>query len=110
MIICSLGRPFDVTCLDDATVVVSTNNGIEIININSTKTKRRIKTSRPNRGITHHNGVLLISLIDFTVGCCITNTICAWLSFVVLITTDGGLVSIDMDPNVVIVDTTNLAR
>ena len=59
VITCSLGRPFDVTCLDDATVVVSTNNGIEIININSTKTERRIKTSRPSRGITHHNGVLL---------------------------------------------------
>ena len=59
VITCSLGRPFDVTSLDDATVVVSTNNGIEIININSTKTERRIKTSRPSRGITHHNGVLL---------------------------------------------------
>ena len=59
VIICSLGRPFDVTCLDDATVVVSTNNGIEIININSTKTERCIKTSKPCRGITHHNGVLL---------------------------------------------------
>ena len=59
VITCSLGRPFNVTCLDDATVVVSTNNGIEIININSTKTERRIKTSRPSRGITHHNGVLL---------------------------------------------------
>jgi ABC-type Mn2+/Zn2+ transport system ATPase subunit len=39
-------------------------------------------------------------LIDFTVGCCIADTICACLSFVVLITTDGGLVSIDTDPNV----------
>jgi hypothetical protein len=115
VIICSLGRPFDVTCLDDATVVVSTNNGIEIININSTKTERRITTSRPSRGITHHNGipfgisnlvckVRLISLTDFTVGCCITDTICVCLSFVVLIATDGGLVSIDTDPNVVTVD------
>ena len=57
VITCSLGDPFDVTCLDDATVVVSTNNGIEIININSTKTERCIKTSKPCRGITH--GVLL---------------------------------------------------
>jgi hypothetical protein len=32
---CSLGRPFDVTCLDDTTVA-----GIEIIKINSTKTKK----------------------------------------------------------------------
>jgi hypothetical protein len=59
VITCSLGRPFDVTCLDDATVVVSRNNGIEIININSTKTERRIKTSKPCYGITHHNGILL---------------------------------------------------
>jgi hypothetical protein len=58
VIICSLGMPFDVTCLDDATVVVSTNNGIEIININSTKTERRITTSRPSRGITHHSILL----------------------------------------------------
>jgi len=55
----SLWSPFDVTCLDDTTVVVSTDNGIEIINIDSTKTKRRIKTSKPCYGITHHNGVLL---------------------------------------------------
>jgi hypothetical protein len=33
---CSLGYPFDVTCLDDTTIAVSTINGIEIININST--------------------------------------------------------------------------
>ena len=59
VITCSMGDPFDVACLDDATVVVSTNNGIEIININSTKTERCIKTIKPCRGITHHNGVLL---------------------------------------------------
>jgi len=58
VITCSLGDPFDVTCLYDATVVVSTTNGIEIININSTKTERRIETSKPCYGITHHNGVL----------------------------------------------------
>jgi hypothetical protein len=56
---CSLGYPFDVTCLDDTTVAVSTYSGIEIINIESTKTERRITTSKPCRGITHHNGVLL---------------------------------------------------
>jgi low affinity Fe/Cu permease len=43
-------------------------------------------------------------LIDFTDGGCITDIICACLAFIVLITTDGGLVSIDTDPNVVIVD------
>jgi DNA-binding beta-propeller fold protein YncE len=56
---CSRRRFFDVTCLDNTTVAVSTYNGIEIININSTKTERRIETSRPCYGITHHNGVLL---------------------------------------------------
>ena len=56
---CSLGKPFDVTCLDDTTVAVSTDSGIEIININSTKIERRIKTSKICCGITHHNGVLL---------------------------------------------------
>ena len=56
---CLLGNPFDVTCLDDTTVAVSTYNGIEIININSTKTERRIKSSKLCYGITHHNGVLL---------------------------------------------------
>ena len=59
VITCLPSNSFDVTCLDDTTVVVSTNNGIEIININSTKTGRCIKTSKPCRGITHHNGVLL---------------------------------------------------
>jgi hypothetical protein len=112
---------------------VSTDNGIEILNIDSKKTERRIKTSKPCFGITHHNGVLLwceyqrgiqmmyfsddrvitlveqftlslISLIDITDGCCITEIICACSAFVVLITTDGGLVSIDTDPNVVIVE------
>jgi len=53
---CSL---FDVTCLDDTTVAVSTINGIEIININSTKTERYIKTSKTCHGIAYHNGVLL---------------------------------------------------
>jgi hypothetical protein len=59
VISCSLGYPFDVTCLDDTTVAVSTYSGIEIINIESTKTERRITISKPCRGITHHNGVLL---------------------------------------------------
>jgi hypothetical protein len=56
---CSPSNPFDVTYLDDTTVAVPTHNGIEITNINSTKTERRIKTSKPCDGITHHNGVLL---------------------------------------------------
>ena len=59
VISCSLGYLFDVTCLDDTTAAVSTYNGIEIINMDSTKTKRRIKTSKPCHGITYHNGVLL---------------------------------------------------
>jgi hypothetical protein len=37
---CSRGNWLDVTCLDDTTVAV-TGNDIEIINIDSTKTKRR---------------------------------------------------------------------
>jgi hypothetical protein len=62
VIICSLGKPFDVTCLDDTSVAVSTGSAIEILNINSTKVERRIKIikiSKPCHGITHHNGVLL---------------------------------------------------
>jgi DNA-binding beta-propeller fold protein YncE len=55
----SLVNPFDITCLDDTTVAVSTNNGIEIINIDSTKPERRIQSSKQCRGITYHNGVLL---------------------------------------------------
>jgi hypothetical protein len=39
--------------------------------------------------------VSLISLIDFTDGGCITDIICACLAFIVFITTDGGLVSIE---------------
>jgi DNA-binding beta-propeller fold protein YncE len=58
-ITCSQCHPFDVTCLDDTTVAVSTKTGIEILNINSTKTERVIETSQPCYGITHHNGVLL---------------------------------------------------
>jgi DNA-binding beta-propeller fold protein YncE len=58
-ITCLPGNSFDVTCLDDTTVAVSTSNGIEIININSTKTERRIQTSKPCFGVTYHNGVLL---------------------------------------------------
>jgi hypothetical protein len=59
VITCSLDKPLDVTCLDDTTVAVSTYNGIEIININSTKNERVIETSEPCDGITHHNGVLV---------------------------------------------------
>ena len=61
VITCSLGYLFDVTCLDDTTVAVSTSNGIEIIDVESTKTERHIKTSKPCNGITHHNGVLVWS-------------------------------------------------
>ena len=56
---CSPRDSLDVTCLDDTTVAVSTENGIEIINIDSTKTERRIKTCSPCHGITHNNELLL---------------------------------------------------
>ena len=56
---CSLGAPFDVTYLDDRTVAVSTDKGIEMINIDTKKTERRINTSQRCYGITYHNGVLL---------------------------------------------------
>jgi DNA-binding beta-propeller fold protein YncE len=56
---CSMGYPFDVTYLDDRTVAVATNNGIEIINIDTEKTGRRINISQWCCGITYHNGVLL---------------------------------------------------
>jgi hypothetical protein len=41
-ITCSMGYSFDVTYLDDRTVAMSTWNGIEIINIDTKKTERRI--------------------------------------------------------------------
>jgi hypothetical protein len=56
---CSMGYPFDVTYLDDRTVAVSTDKGIEMINIDTRKTERRINTSQRCYGITYHNGVLL---------------------------------------------------
>jgi DNA-binding beta-propeller fold protein YncE len=59
VITCSLGYLFDVTCLDDTTVAVSTSNGIEIIDVESPETERHIKTSNPCNGITHHNGALV---------------------------------------------------
>jgi DNA-binding beta-propeller fold protein YncE len=55
----SMSYPFDVTYLDDRTVAVSASNGIEIINIDTKKTERRINTSQWCYGITYHNGVLL---------------------------------------------------
>jgi DNA-binding beta-propeller fold protein YncE len=54
-----MSYPFDVTYLDDRTVAVSASNGIEIINIDTIKTERRINTSERCYGITYHNGVLL---------------------------------------------------
>ena len=54
-----MGYPFDVTYLDDRTVAVSTDKGIEMINIDTRKTERRINTSQRCYGITYHNGVLL---------------------------------------------------
>jgi hypothetical protein len=43
---CVLGYPFGVTYLDDRTVAVSADNGIEIINIDTKKTERCINTSK----------------------------------------------------------------
>jgi DNA-binding beta-propeller fold protein YncE len=54
-----MSYPFDVTYLDDRTVAVATNNGIEIINIDTKKTERCINTSQWCSGITYHHGVLL---------------------------------------------------
>jgi outer membrane protein assembly factor BamB len=56
---CSMSYPIDVTYLDDRTVAVSTSTGIEIINIDTNETERRINTSQWCCGITYHNGVLL---------------------------------------------------
>jgi hypothetical protein len=59
VILCSLRSPFDVTYLDNRTVAVSAYNGIEIINIDTKITERRINSSKWCSGITYHNGVLL---------------------------------------------------
>ena len=56
---CTMSYPFDVTYLDDRNVAVSSSTGIEIINIDTNKTERRINTSQSCYGITYHNGVLL---------------------------------------------------
>ena len=56
---CSLRFLLDVTYLDDRTVAVSADNGIEIINIDTKKRERRINTGQWCYGITYHNGVLL---------------------------------------------------
>jgi hypothetical protein len=53
----------------------------------------------------HFRPKYVISLIHFTYGYCITEIICACFSFIVLITTDGGLGPIDTDPNIFRVDT-----
>jgi DNA-binding beta-propeller fold protein YncE len=56
---CSLSQPRDVTYIDETTVAVSTNKGIEIINIDTKYSERSINTSQGCHGITYHNGVLL---------------------------------------------------
>ena len=56
---CSLSAPYDVTNIDDRNVAVSAGNGIEIINIDTKKTERRINTGQRCSGITYHNGILL---------------------------------------------------
>jgi DNA-binding beta-propeller fold protein YncE len=59
VILCSMSYTFDVTYLDNKTVAVSSYNGIQIINIDTNETERRINTSERCYGITYHNGVLL---------------------------------------------------
>jgi hypothetical protein len=47
-------RCIDVTYLDDRTVAVAADNCIEIINIDTKKTERRINTGQCCYGITYH--------------------------------------------------------
>jgi hypothetical protein len=56
---CSMLYLVDVTYLDDRTVAVSGDNCIEIINLDTKTTERRINTGQYCYGITYHNGVLL---------------------------------------------------
>jgi hypothetical protein len=98
----------------DGGCITDIDNGITIINIDTNKTETRINTSQRCSGITYHHGVLLwcevkrgiqmMKLSDDRITTLITDIICACLAFIVLITTDGELVSIETDPNDVIVD------
>ena len=58
-ITCSPYYPLDVTLIDDSTVAVSTSSGIRIINIDTKRTERVIKTTNNCYGIAYHKGTLL---------------------------------------------------
>ena len=58
-ITCSPHHSRDVTLIDDSTVAVSTSGGIRIINIDTKRTERVIKTTSRCYGIAYHKGVLL---------------------------------------------------
>jgi hypothetical protein len=58
-ITCSPYSPRDVTLIDDSTVAVSTSGGIRIINIDTKRTERVIKTTSRCYGIAYHKGTLL---------------------------------------------------
>ena len=48
------------TLIDDITVVVSTSNDIRIINIDTKRTERVIKTTNSCYGMAYHKGALLL--------------------------------------------------
>ena len=58
-ITCSPYYPHDVTLIDDSTVAVSTSGDIRIINIDTKRTERFIKTTSRCYGIAYHKGTLL---------------------------------------------------
>ena len=58
-ITCSPYYPHDVTLIDDSTVAVSTAGDIHIINIDTKRTERVIKTTSRCYGIAYHKGTLL---------------------------------------------------
>ncbi|CAG2251627.1 TRIM2_3 [Mytilus edulis] len=51
--------PFDVTCIKDNEVAISTSRGIHIIHIDSRTILKGIQTSGECRGIAHNNGTLI---------------------------------------------------
>ena len=59
-ITCSPYYPRDVTLIDESTVAMSTSGDIRIINIDTKRTERVIKTTRTCYGISYHKGTLLL--------------------------------------------------
>jgi hypothetical protein len=59
-ITCSPYNSRDVTLIDDSTVAVSTSGDIRIINIDTKRTVRVIKTTGSCYGIAYHKGTLLL--------------------------------------------------